>query len=859
MSRYFIDRPVFAWVVALVIMLAGILAILSLPIAQYPTIAPPAVSITATYPGASAEVLETSVTQVIEQQLKGIDHLLYFSSNSALNGQTVITVTFEPGTNPDIAQVQVQNKLTQATPLLPTEVQQQGLIVAKAQADFIMVIGLYDTDGRHDSIDLGDYMGSKLVDPISRLNGVGDTQEFGSLAAIRIWLDPYKLNNYKLMPSDVSAAVLAQNVQVPAGEVGALPSVKGQELDATVNAQSRLKTPEQFRQIILRTATNGSVVRLSDVARVELAGDSYAFSSLYNGHPAAGLAVKLASGANALNTVALVKKKVTELSAQFPPGIAATFPVDNSSFIKLSIKDVIITLVTAVILVVAVMFLFLQNWRATLIPAIAVPVVLLGSFAVLAVAGYSINVLTLFAMVLAIGLLVDDAIVVVENVQRIMEEEGLSPKEATIKSMGEITGALVGIATVLSAVFLPMAFFGGSTGAIYRQFSVTIVSAMVLSVTVALVLTPALCATLLKPIEKKAGEESGERQTFRGPLGRFFHWFNKTFDRNVERYEGALRWILASPIWGALAYVAIFAVMAVMFVSMPSGFLPDEDQGEVINLFNLPPHRGGRTFHPGALSQGRGAQCGRHIRRHGIQLRRRRPEHRHGVRAPDRLEGAGRRQEPRAGDREPRHGGLPPNPRRPGLRARAPGGARSGQRLRLRHGARRPGRARPPETDRRRASAPGDGGAGSAADGGAAQWTARYAAIRSGYRSGAGRRARPVARGYQRDPERRDGRRLYQRLLGPRPGQTRLHAGRRRLSDEPRGSGSLVRALFQRLYDPLLRLLHLALGDRSLAPGALQRPVLGGNPGSVGARQEFRRGDDRNGKAGRQAAQGHRL
>ena len=591
MSRFFIERPIFAWVVALVIMLAGALSILSLPIAQYPTIAPPAVSITATYPGASAEVLESAVTQVIEQQLKGIDHLLYFSSNSSLNGQTMITVTFEPGTNPDIAQVQVQNKLTQATPLLPASVQAQGLIVAKAQADFILVVGLVATDGRRDTTDLGDYLNSKLVDPVSRLNGVGDIQVFGAQYAMRIWLDPYKLNNYKLMPSDVAAAVLAQNVQVPAGEIGALPSVPGQELDATINAQSRLKTPDQFRDIILRTATNGSVVRLGDVARVEIGGDNYAFDSRFNGHPAAGMAIKLASGANALRTVKLVKARVNQLARQFPPGIQAAFPVDNSSFITISIQDVVRTLLIAVALVVAVMFVFLQNWRATLIPAIAVPVVLLGTFAVLAAAGYSINVLTLFAMVLAIGLLVDDAIVVVENVQRIMEEEGLSPKDATIESMREITGALIGIATVLSAVFLPMAFFGGSTGAIYRQFSVTIVSAMALSVTVALVLTPALCATLLKPVSKKAegGAETPNLSRRHNPLDHAFAAFNRTFDGAVERYDRALRWLFERAWLVAAAFLGVVAVMALLFVTMPTGFLPDEDQGEIINLMTLPP------------------------------------------------------------------------------------------------------------------------------------------------------------------------------------------------------------------------------------------------------------------------------
>jgi hydrophobe/amphiphile efflux-1 (HAE1) family protein len=609
MSRFFIDRPIFAWMVAVGVMLAGVIAILSLPVAQYPTIAPPAVSITATYPGASAATLESSVTQVIEQQLKGIDHLLYFSSTSAANGVSTITATFQPGTNPDTAQVQVQNKLNQATPELPVEVQQQGLVVAKAQADFILIVALYDTDGRHDTTDLGDYVNSKLVDPISRLNGVGDTQVFGAQYAMRIWLDPYKLNSYKLMPSDVSAAVLAQNVQVPAGELGAHPAVSGQELDATVNAQSRLKTADQFRAIVLKTETNGSIVRLGDVARVEIGGDTYSLDTRFNGHAAAAVAVKLASGANALNTVALVKARVTQLSGQFPAGVAVAFPVDNSSFITLSIKDVVETLLIAVVLVVGVMFLFLQNWRATLIPAIAVPVVLLGTFGVLAVAGYSINVLTLFAMVLAIGLLVDDAIVVVENVQRIMEEEGLSPRDATVKSMDEITGALVGIGTVLAAVLLPMAFFGGSTGAIYRQFSVTIVAAVVLSVTVALILTPALCATLLRPVERKAVQtEAGTNGG--GPLGRFFSWFNTIFDRNVERYDGALRRIISRPLPAALVYLGLVLIMALLFVRLPSGFLPDEDQGEIINLFSLP---------PGAV-QARGDAVARQIEDHYLSV-----------------------------------------------------------------------------------------------------------------------------------------------------------------------------------------------------------------------------------------------
>jgi multidrug efflux pump len=595
-SRFFIERPIFAWVVALVIMMAGILAILSLPVAQYPTIAPPAVNITANYPGASAETLQSSVTQVIEQQLTGLDHLLYFSSTSSQNGQAQITVTFEPGTNPDIAQVQVQNKVQQATPLLPTVVQQQGLIVAKSQVSFLMVVALYDKAGRYSDIDLGDMINSQIVDPLSRLNGVGDTQVFGGQYAMRIWLDPYKLNNFKLMPSDIRAAVLAQNVQVAAGEVGAQPAPADQELDATVNAQSRLQTADQFRAIILRTAPDGSIVRLGDVARVEIGGDNYAQTSRYDGHPAAGMAIKLAPGANALKTAALVRARMAQLETSLPPGVGVDFPVDNTAFVKLSIKDVVTTLIVAILLVVGVMFIFLQNWRATLVPAIAVPVVLLGTFAVLAVAGYSINTLTLFAMVLAIGLLVDDAIVVVENVQRIMETEGLPPKEATIKSMGEITGALVGIATVLSAVFLPMAFFGGSTGAIYRQFSITIVSAMVLSVLVALVLSPALCATLLKPLK------AGEGRTRKG----FFGWFNNTFDGGVKRYDGALRGLIRRPLPGALVYGAVILVMVMLFVRLPTGFLPDEDQGTIINLFNLPP----------GASQTRGLVVARQLEQH---------------------------------------------------------------------------------------------------------------------------------------------------------------------------------------------------------------------------------------------------
>jgi len=578
LSRFFIERPIFAWVVAIVIMLGGILAIMSLPIAQYPTIAPPAVSITATYPGADAETLESSVTEVIEEQLKGLDHLIYFSAASQSNGVVTITVTFAAGTNPDIAQVQVQNKLQQATPLLPTEVQEQGITVAKATQSFLIVVGVYDSNGHNTGVDVSDFVNSKLQDPLSRVTGVGDLQIFGSQYAMRIWLDPYKLNNYKLTVGDVRTAVQAQNVQVSAGQIGANPAVPNQQLNATVTVQSRLRTVDEFKKIILRTAAGGATVHLSDVARVELGAENYDVIAHYNGRPAAGIAVKLAPGANALDTVTAVKKRVAELEPSFPEGMKLVYPVDNTTFVKLSIHDVIQTLIEAIVLVVAVMFIFLQNWRATLIPAIAVPVVLLGAFAVLAIAGYSINTLTLFALVLAIGLLVDDAIVVVENVERIMAEEGLPPKEATIKSMDEITGALIGIALVLSAVFLPMAFFPGSTGAIYRQFSITIVSAMVLSVIVALVLTPALCATILKPVTK--GHEHAERG--------FFGWFNKTFDNLVHRYEQTLGKLLRATLPAMLVYGVIVIALAFLFIKLPSGFLPDEDQGTMLMQFSLP-------------------------------------------------------------------------------------------------------------------------------------------------------------------------------------------------------------------------------------------------------------------------------
>ena len=582
MARYFIDRPIFAWGIAIIRMLAGVLAIRSLPISQFPEIAPPAVSITATYPGADAQTLENTTTQIIEQQLKGIDNLRYFSSSSSSAGIVTITLTFEQGTDPDIAQVQVQNKLQAATPLLPQEVQRQGLLVAKATANFLMFVGLYSEDGSHDDADLSDYIVSKLQDPLARVNGVGDTTIFGSQYAMRIWVDPLKLNGFALTIADVTAAITAQNAQVSAGQIGAQPAPKEQMLNATVSVTSRLTTPEQFAAIRLKSNADGSIVRLSDVARVVIGAENYGFSSQWNGKPASGIGIKLAPGANALTTVTAIKERVNQIARQFPPDVKVIYPYDTSPFVRLSVKQVVETLIEAVVLVFLVMFLFLQNWRATLIPTIAVPVVLLGTFAILAVAGYSINTLTLFGMVLAIGLLVDDAIVVVENVERLIVTEHLSPKEAARKSMDEITGALVGIALVLSAVFLPMAFFGGSTGVIYRQFSITIVSAMVLSVAVALILTPALCATILKPHDP--GKVEGK-----GPLARFFRWFNRTFERGQVRYESGVRRTARNWKRSMLVYLLIVVGMVALFVRLPSGFLPEEDQGIMIALVQGPP------------------------------------------------------------------------------------------------------------------------------------------------------------------------------------------------------------------------------------------------------------------------------
>ncbi|KQN77698.1 efflux RND transporter permease subunit [Sphingomonas sp. Leaf62] len=582
MSRYFIDRPIFAWVIAVVMMLAGAIAIRSLPIAQFPEIAPPAVAITATYPGADAETLERTTTQLIEQQLKGIDNLRYFSSSSSSAGTVSITLTFEQGTDPDIAQVQVQNKLQAATPLLPQEVQRQGIQVTKSAASFLVVVGLVSTDGSHSNNDLSDMVVSQFQDPISRVSGVGELQVFGAQYAMRIWVDPLKLNSYQLTIGDVTAAVQAQNAQVSAGQIGALPAPKEQMLNATVSVQSRLQTPEQFANIRLKTNATGAVVRLGDVARVEIGAENYGFDVQYNGKPASGFGVRLAAGANALDTVELVKARAQEIGRTLPSDVKVIYPYDTTPFVRLSVEQVIHTLIEAVVLVFLVMFLFLQNWRATIIPTIAVPVVLLGTFGVMAVAGFTINTLTLFGMVLAIGLLVDDAIVVVENVERLIQTEGLSPREAARKSMDEITGALVGIGLVLSAVFLPMAFFGGSTGVIYRQFSITIVSAMVLSVVVALILTPALCATILKPHDPHQHEQGN------GLLARFFRWFNDRFERGQNKYEGGVRRTTRNWKRSMLVYLLIVGGMVFVFTRLPSGFLPDEDQGTVLALVQGP-------------------------------------------------------------------------------------------------------------------------------------------------------------------------------------------------------------------------------------------------------------------------------
>ncbi len=578
MANFFIDRPIFAWVLAILLCLLGTLSIISLPVEQYPDLAPPNVRVTANYPGASAQTLENTVTQVIEQNMTGLDNLMYMSSQSSSTGQASVTLSFVAGTDPDEAMQQVQNQLQSAMRKLPQAVQNQGVTVRKTGDTNILTIAFVSTDGSMDKQDIADYVASNIQEPLSRINGVGDIDAYGSQYSMRIWLDPTKLNSVQMTAKDVTDAIESQNAQIAVGQLGGTPAVDTQALNATINSQSLLQTPQQFRDITLRVNQDGSEVTLGDVAKVEMGAEKYDNLSRYNRQPASGLGVKLASGANEMATAELVLHRLDELSQYFPHGLEYKVAYETTSFVKASIIDVVKTLLEAIALVFLVMYLFLQNFRATLIPTIAVPIVLMGTFAVLYAFDYSINTLTMFAMVLAIGLLVDDAIVVVENVERIMSEEGLSPREATRKSMGQIQGALVGIAMVLSAVFVPMAFFGGTTGAIYRQFSITIVSAMVLSVLVAMILTPALCATILKPLHK--GEHHGQRG--------FFGWFNRTFNRNARRYESGVAKILNSSLRWILIYVLLLGGVVFLFLRLPTSFLPQEDRGMFTTSIQLP-------------------------------------------------------------------------------------------------------------------------------------------------------------------------------------------------------------------------------------------------------------------------------
>ena len=579
LSRFFIDRPVFAWVIALVLMLAGAIAVLRLPVMQYPGIAPPQVGINATYPGASAQTVQDSVVQVIEQQMSGIDGLDYITSESVADGTAQVTLTFAQGTNPDIAQVQVQNKLQAAAPLLPVEVQQQGLRVAKPTRNFLVVLGFRSANNSMTSEEINNYVASNIVDPISRTAGVGDVQLFGAQFAMRIWLDPARMASYRVTAGDVLAAVRAQNVQVSAGQLGGLPAVPGQALTATVIGPTRLATPEQFGAILLRVNADGSPLRIRDVARVDLSAENYSRDVRHDGEPGSAMAIRLAVGQNALDTVDAIHATLARMQPFFPEGLEAVYPQDTAPYVRTSIREVAKTLAEAIVLVFLVMYLFLQNVRATLIPTIAVPVVMLGTFGVLAAFGFSINTLTMFGMALSIGLLVDDAIVVVENVERVMSEEGLGPKEATRKSMDQITGALIGIALVLSAVFVPMAFFGGSVGVIYRQFSITLVSAMLLSVLVALILTPALCGSILKPLKQ------GEQHRSSG----FFGWFNRFFTRSNAAYQRGVGGVLKRTGRYLVLYLVLAATMALLFTRIPTAFLPDEDTGAMYAIVQAAP------------------------------------------------------------------------------------------------------------------------------------------------------------------------------------------------------------------------------------------------------------------------------
>jgi multidrug efflux pump len=579
LSRFFIDRPIFAWVIALIIMIAGTLSVFNLPIRQFPAIAPPTIGISVNYAGASAQTLQDTVVQVIEQQMNGIDNLDYMQSDANADGSATITLTFTIGTDPDVAQVQVQNKLSLALPNLPQEVQQAGVRVNKPARNFLIVLGFISTDNSMSNEDLTDYVATNLLDPLNRTKGVGDVTIFGAQYAMRVWVDPSKLNNYGLTTGDVVNAIKAQNVQVSVGSIGGLPAAPGQAINASIIGPTRLSTPEQFRDILLRVNPDGSQVRIGDVARVGLNSETYIRDTKYNGKPAAGVAIRLAAGQNALETVKGIHQTLDRLAPFFPRNFEVVYPLDTTPFVRTSIKEVVKTLFEAVLLVFLVMYLFLQNARATIIPTIAVPVVLLGTFGILAAFGFSINTLTMFGMALSIGLLVDDAIVVVENVERVMSEEGLGPREATRKSMDQITGALVAIALVLAAVFVPMAFFGGSIGVIYRQFSITLVSAMGLSVLVALILTPALCATILKPLPPSGHvEHTG-----------FFKWFNKWFDRGREKHAGGLDSMLARSGRSMLVYLGIAVLMAVLYTRIPSAFLPGEDTGFMYGQVQTPP------------------------------------------------------------------------------------------------------------------------------------------------------------------------------------------------------------------------------------------------------------------------------
>jgi multidrug efflux pump len=579
MAKFFIDRPVFAWVIALFIVLGGLLSMRTLPISQYPTIAPPSIVINATYPGASAAILDESVTSLIEQELNGADGLQYIESQSQSNGTTAVTATFLPGTNPDLAAVDVQNRMKRVEPRLPDAVRQQGVQVTKSRANFLLFTTLSSTDGRLDPIALGDYLSRNVLNEIRRVPGVGQAQLFGTERAMRIWIDPAKLVGYKLSTADVSTAIRNQNAQVASGTLGDLPSPSNQQISAQVVVSGQLTSAEQFGDIVLRANPDGSTVRLSDVARIEIGGQAYATAARLDGKPTAAIGVQLSPTANALQTAELVKAKMAELSKFFPQGVKYEIPYDTSQFVKISIEEVVKTLVEAIVLVFLVMYLFLQNFRYTLIPTIVVPVALLGTFGTMAAFGYSINVLTMFGMVLAIGILVDDAIVVVENVERIMSEEGLSPREATRKAMGQITGAIIGITLVLVAVFIPMAFFGGAVGAIYRQFTVSMVSSMMFSALLALTLTPALCATILKPVQK------GHHVEKRG----FFGWFNRGFGRTASSYQGFISRMLRTAGRYMLVYGLILLCVGLLYVRLPTSFLPAEDQGYAVTNIQLPP------------------------------------------------------------------------------------------------------------------------------------------------------------------------------------------------------------------------------------------------------------------------------